>query len=642
MLEKGSSSRSVVTRPWSPSSPLGRRFARPSTSRHGSRRRHLPRGVGIGLDSGEAIPLGDGYRGTALNLAARLCAQAGPGEILASEAVIHLAAKVDGISYVDARSLKLKGYDESIRAVAVVPTDRAKGRRPASGRGSQSHGRRWLGLGAAARRRRRRRRRARSPAGSARTRPAGSASPSALAIGSAQPRGRAEHEPGRHVRARRSAVARVLRREDGHVDGRRSRCVRPRGSRFSADGSFWQVQQDPPSVDRDRPETREGRAHVHHPASPSELGFAFSKEALWFTDLRGPTVVRLDEGHQMARRPFQIGEDADDRAQAGDIVVGGGSVWFSRPGAPRDRPDGSDDRGILRADRGCRRVHDRLRQRRRLVHGDGRGRPDRPAYEHRRPSDQRGPGHASSRTSRSPGGSSGSRSRARGSSTSSTGRRSSTRSPSRPASTMPSATSDTVWVANNRDGTMTGIDVVTGQTRTIDTGHATLSVATSDHRIMVAVGPTSNDVLGQIEGDVLTLAVDYDPVVDPVAGPTEQLGLDGATVRVPDVSAARQLPGRPRPRRIRAETGGRGVDAEREPGWSDVHSSPSGPGLQFSPPSGEPITAETYRASIERACHPSSRRMRQERSSSTTSSVRRASETARSGRSKASRPATTR
>ena len=70
----------------------------------------LPRGVGIGLDAGEAIPVGNGYRGSALNLAARLCAEAGPGETLASEAVIHLAAKVDGIAYVDAHAVRLKGY----------------------------------------------------------------------------------------------------------------------------------------------------------------------------------------------------------------------------------------------------------------------------------------------------------------------------------------------------------------------------------------------------------------------------------------------------------------------------------------------------------------------------------------------------
>ena len=51
----------------------------------------LPRGVGIGIDAGEAVPVGKGYRGGALNMAARLCSLAGPGEVLASEAVVHLA-----------------------------------------------------------------------------------------------------------------------------------------------------------------------------------------------------------------------------------------------------------------------------------------------------------------------------------------------------------------------------------------------------------------------------------------------------------------------------------------------------------------------------------------------------------------------
>src|SRR5207244_919901 len=33
----------------------------------------LPRGVGVGLDAGEAVPVSDGYRGGAVNMAARLC-----------------------------------------------------------------------------------------------------------------------------------------------------------------------------------------------------------------------------------------------------------------------------------------------------------------------------------------------------------------------------------------------------------------------------------------------------------------------------------------------------------------------------------------------------------------------------------------
>lgn len=101
----------------------------------------LPRGVGIGIDSGEAIPVDGGFRGTALNLAARLCAQAKPGQIIASEAAIHLAAHVDGIAYVEPRTLKLKGFDAPVRAVDVVDAaDRRSKRprtssRPLSGRG---------------------------------------------------------------------------------------------------------------------------------------------------------------------------------------------------------------------------------------------------------------------------------------------------------------------------------------------------------------------------------------------------------------------------------------------------------------------------------------------------------------------------
>jgi len=84
----------------------------------------LPLGVGIGLDSGEAVPLeGGGYRGGALNLAARLCSLAGPGEILASEGVVHLARHVDGLRFVPRRAERLKGIAERVRVVDVVPEE---------------------------------------------------------------------------------------------------------------------------------------------------------------------------------------------------------------------------------------------------------------------------------------------------------------------------------------------------------------------------------------------------------------------------------------------------------------------------------------------------------------------------------------
>lgn len=83
----------------------------------------LPLPVGIGLDAGEAVPLEGGYRGGALNLAARLCGRAGPGEILASQGVALLARKVEGVRLVDRGELHLKGLDEPVRVFRVISED---------------------------------------------------------------------------------------------------------------------------------------------------------------------------------------------------------------------------------------------------------------------------------------------------------------------------------------------------------------------------------------------------------------------------------------------------------------------------------------------------------------------------------------
>jgi DNA-binding SARP family transcriptional activator/class 3 adenylate cyclase len=88
----------------------------------------LPLKVGIGLDAGEAVAVEGGYRGTALNLAARLCALAGPGEVLTSDGVVHLARKVEGLEYIKRGPVHLKGFAEPVRAVEVLPA--AEGESP--------------------------------------------------------------------------------------------------------------------------------------------------------------------------------------------------------------------------------------------------------------------------------------------------------------------------------------------------------------------------------------------------------------------------------------------------------------------------------------------------------------------------------
>jgi WD40 repeat protein/class 3 adenylate cyclase/energy-coupling factor transporter ATP-binding protein EcfA2 len=81
----------------------------------------LPLAVGIGLDAGEAVAVDGGFRGGALNLAARLCSLAEAGEVLATREVTHLARKVGGVRYVERGPTRVKGLAEPVEVVKVRP-----------------------------------------------------------------------------------------------------------------------------------------------------------------------------------------------------------------------------------------------------------------------------------------------------------------------------------------------------------------------------------------------------------------------------------------------------------------------------------------------------------------------------------------
>jgi DNA-binding NarL/FixJ family response regulator/class 3 adenylate cyclase len=79
----------------------------------------LPLAVGIGLDAGEAVPVEGGFRGGALNLAARLSGRAGPGEIVVSREIAHLARRVEGVRYTDRGEVSLKGLADPVTVIEV-------------------------------------------------------------------------------------------------------------------------------------------------------------------------------------------------------------------------------------------------------------------------------------------------------------------------------------------------------------------------------------------------------------------------------------------------------------------------------------------------------------------------------------------
>jgi YVTN family beta-propeller protein len=97
-----------------------------------------PLGVGIGVDAGEAVTVEGGYRGGPLNLAARLCSLAGPGEILASQEVVHLARKIEGITYVERGRVEVKGLSEPVHVMKVVSEAEDPSERFAALRGAQA------------------------------------------------------------------------------------------------------------------------------------------------------------------------------------------------------------------------------------------------------------------------------------------------------------------------------------------------------------------------------------------------------------------------------------------------------------------------------------------------------------------------
>ncbi len=81
----------------------------------------LPLLVGMGLDTGEAVPVADGYRGMALNVAARLCALAGPGQALLTPEVAASATRRD-LAYVERGTAALKGLSAPVRVLQALPT----------------------------------------------------------------------------------------------------------------------------------------------------------------------------------------------------------------------------------------------------------------------------------------------------------------------------------------------------------------------------------------------------------------------------------------------------------------------------------------------------------------------------------------
>ena len=272
----------------------------------------FPLPVGIGLDAGEAVPLEAGYRGGALNLAARLCGRAGPGEILASQGVVHLARKVEGVRYLDRGDLHLKGLAEPIRVIKVI-----------SEQGDPAEGFRRLAP---------RPRRGLAPVRLARRHPIAAVLVAlALVAAVAVPTSIAFRSGGSAERIAGDAVG-IIDLESGELEGSVPLGSRP-GAVATGEGNVWVTLPDQGAVLEIDAETRSIVDTVSVGTNP--VGIAVGFDSVWVANGGNSTVSRISParnnevvdtitvpgapagGRTATRRPRQMRTSASRRCSRG-------------------------------------------------------------------------------------------------------------------------------------------------------------------------------------------------------------------------------------------------------------------------------------------------------------------------------------
>lgn len=86
-------------------------------------------GMGVGVHAGEAVETAEGYIGRAVNIAARLCSAARPGEVLVSSTVKGIAQASIPVGFIPRGRRRLKGIHDPIVVYAVTRDQAARGPR---------------------------------------------------------------------------------------------------------------------------------------------------------------------------------------------------------------------------------------------------------------------------------------------------------------------------------------------------------------------------------------------------------------------------------------------------------------------------------------------------------------------------------
>jgi class 3 adenylate cyclase len=82
-----------------------------------------PMPVGVGIHAGEALETADGFIGSAVNLASRVCAAAEAGEVLVTATVRGITHASIPVAFVSRGRRRLKGIDERVELFSALPAD---------------------------------------------------------------------------------------------------------------------------------------------------------------------------------------------------------------------------------------------------------------------------------------------------------------------------------------------------------------------------------------------------------------------------------------------------------------------------------------------------------------------------------------